>query len=126
MLWFWNTPCGQAQFPQHYFSNAISTPTLSKDGIEIKSHLNAQIANMLCEDELKWYKHSNSQFILKGDSNTRYFRGVANGRHRKKIIHSLQQDEGTIEGHEQLISLIIIKICSEPQRKETSQWMSPE
>ena len=31
---------------------------------------------------------------------------VANGRHRKKIIHSLQQDEGTIEGHEQLKSYI--------------------
>ena len=41
-----------------------------------------------------------------GDSNTRYFHGVANGRHRKKIIHSLQQDEGAIEGHEQLKSYI--------------------
>ena len=30
----------------------------------------------------------------------------ANGRHRKKLIHSLVQDEGTIEGHEQLKSYI--------------------
>ena len=58
------------------------------------------------EEELKWYQHYNSQFILKGDSNTRYFHGVANGRHRKKIIHSLQQDEGMIEGHDQLKSYI--------------------
>ena len=61
---------------------------------------------MLREEELKWYQHSNSQFILKGDSNTRFFHGVANGRHRKKLIHSLQQEEGTIEGHEQLKSYI--------------------
>ena len=79
---------------------------LSEHEIEIKSHSNAQIASMLREEELKWYQHSNSQFILKGDSNTRYFHGVANGRHRKKIIHSLQQDKGTIEGHEQLKSYI--------------------
>ena len=79
---------------------------LSEHEIEIKNHSNAQIASMLREEELKWYQHSNSQFILKGDSNTRYFHGVANGRHRKKIIHSLQQDEGTIEGHEQLKSYI--------------------
>ena len=31
---------------------------------------------------------------------------MANGRHRKKLIHSLVQDEGLIEGHEQLKSYI--------------------
>jgi hypothetical protein len=36
----------------------------------------------------------------------RYFHGVANGRHRKKHIHSLVQDEGLIEGHKQLKSYI--------------------
>jgi hypothetical protein len=39
---------------------------------------------------------------LKVYANTRYFHSVANGSHRKKLIHSLVQDEGTIEGHEQL------------------------
>jgi hypothetical protein len=43
---------------------------------------------------------------LEGDANTRYFHSVANGRHRKKVIHSLVQDEGTIEGHENLKSYI--------------------
>jgi mannosylglycoprotein endo-beta-mannosidase len=46
------------------------------------------------------------QFILEGDSNTRYFHGVADGKHRKKRIYSLVQDEGTIEGHEQLKAYI--------------------
>ena len=31
---------------------------------------------------------------------------MANGRHRKKLIHSLQQDEGLIEGQDQLKSYI--------------------
>jgi hypothetical protein len=39
---------------------------------------------------------------LKVYANTRYFHSVSNGSHRKKLIHSLVQDEGTIEGHEQL------------------------
>jgi hypothetical protein len=38
-----------------------------------------------------------SKFILEGDSNTRYFHSIANGQHRKKRIHSLIQNEGTIE-----------------------------
>ena len=73
---------------------------------ELKSQSNAQIAKLLREEELKWYQRSKAQFILEGDSNTRYFHSIANVRHRKKRIHSLVQDEGTIEGHEQLKSYI--------------------
>jgi mannosylglycoprotein endo-beta-mannosidase len=74
--------------------------------IELKSQSNAQIARLLREEEIKWYQRSKSQFILEGDANTRYFHSVANGRHQKKLIHSLVQDEGTIEGHENLKSYI--------------------
>jgi mannosylglycoprotein endo-beta-mannosidase len=76
--------------------------SLSPQEIELKSQSNAQIASLLRKEELKWYQRSKAQFILEGDSNTRYFHGVANGRHRKKRIHSLVQDNGRIEGHEQL------------------------
>jgi hypothetical protein len=62
---------------------------LSTQEIELKSQSNAQIAGLLREEELKWYQRSKAQFILEGDSNMRYFHGVANGRHRKKCIHSL-------------------------------------
>jgi hypothetical protein len=61
-----------------------------------------QIAKLLREEELKWYQTSKSQFILKGDTNTHNFHGVANGRYRKKLIHSIVLDVGTIEGHDQL------------------------
>jgi hypothetical protein len=80
---------------------AETTP-LSTQQIEFKNQLNAMIASLLREEELKWYQRSKSKFILKGVSNTRYFHSVANGRHRKKSIHSLIQDEGTIEGLDNL------------------------
>jgi hypothetical protein len=79
---------------------------LSSQGIDSKSQSNAQIAGLLREEELKWYQGSKGQFILEGDSNTIYFHGIDNGRHRKKHIQSLVQDEGLIEGHEQLKSYI--------------------
>ena len=79
---------------------------LSPQEIELKSQSNAEIAKLLREEELKWYQRSKAQFILQGDSNTRYFHSIANGRHRKKRIHSLIQEEGTIEGQEQLKSYI--------------------
>jgi hypothetical protein len=62
---------------------------ISSQEIELKSQSNAQIASLLREEELKWYQRSKAQFILEGDSNTHYFHGIANGRHRKKCIHSL-------------------------------------
>ena len=100
---------------------------LSPQEIEFKNQCNAEIAGLLREEELKWYQRSKSQFILEGDSNTRFFHSLANGRHRKKLIHSLNQDEGLIEGHEQLKSYITkyYKICLVSQRKATSQWMKP-
>jgi hypothetical protein len=79
---------------------------LSSDEIELKSQSNAQITALLLEEELKWYQCSKAQFILEGDSNTRYCYGIANGCHRRKRILSLVQDEGRIEGHEQLKSYI--------------------
>ena len=75
---------------------------LSVTESDLKRHSNEQVGRMLREEELKWYQRSKAQFILQGDSNTKYFHNVANGRHRKKCIHSLLQDEGLIEGQEQL------------------------
>ena len=36
--------------------------------------------------------------VLLGDNNTRYFQMVANGKHRKKRIFSLEHEGGKIEG----------------------------
>ena len=78
------------------------TRILSQQEIELKNQSNEKIARLLREEEIKYYQRSKADFILMGDSNTRYFQLVANGRHRKKCIYSLQQDEGRIEGQEEL------------------------
>jgi hypothetical protein len=101
---------------------------LSTHEIELKNQSNAKIASLLREEELKWYQRSKSQFILEGDSNTHYVHSVANNRHRKKWIHTLVQDEGTIEGLDNLKAYITnyYKICLGHRKKGTSTWMSLE
>ena len=79
---------------------------LSDSELDEKNQANEQFARLLREEELKWYQRSKAQFILEGDNNTKYFHLLANGRHRKKYIHNLNQEEGVIEGHEQLKSFI--------------------
>ena len=44
--------------------------------------------------------------ILLGDNNTKFFHHIANGKHRKKWIFSLDQDDGRIEGQEDLKAYI--------------------
>jgi hypothetical protein len=39
---------------------------------------------------------------LEGDSNTKYFQLIANGKHRKTRIFQLQHEESVIEGDEAL------------------------
>jgi hypothetical protein len=79
---------------------------LSTQENELKTQSNTKIASLLRREELKWYQLSKSQFILEGDSNARYFHSVVNSRHSKKRIHTLIQDECTIEGLDKLKAYI--------------------
>ena len=54
------------------------------------------------DEELKWALRSKVRKVVQGDDNTQYFHMIANGKHRKKIIFQLEQDEGTILGQENL------------------------
>ena len=44
--------------------------------------------------------------VLLGDSNTKYFQMIANGKHRKKRIFSLDHEDKKIEGQANLKSYI--------------------
>ena len=79
---------------------------LSTHEIELKKQSNAEMVGILRDEELKWYQRSKAQFLLEGDSNTRYFHSLANRRHRKKLIYSLDQEEGMIEGHGHLKNIL--------------------
>lgn len=62
--------------------------------------------SILLREEVKYYQRAKVKDVLFGDNNTRYFQMIANGKHRKKIIYSLDQEEGKIEGQDNLKSYI--------------------
>ena len=48
--------------------------------------------------QIKFYQQTKVIDVLLGDNNTKYFQMVSNSKHRKKMIFSLDQDEGKMEG----------------------------
>jgi hypothetical protein len=75
------------------------------------------LAQLLREEEEKWYQRAKTQHILQGDMNTKYFQLLANGKHRKTRIFQLQDEDKIIEGDEALknTSLHITKVYLENQ-----------
>jgi len=60
--------------------------------------LNDRLADLLREEELKWYQRAKVRNLLEGDANTKYFHLVASGKHRKTQIFRLEHEEGVISG----------------------------
>jgi hypothetical protein len=48
--------------------------------LNVKQCLNARLIQLLREEEIKWYQRSISNRLLQGDSNTKFFHMVANGK----------------------------------------------
>jgi hypothetical protein len=71
---------------------------LNADELDLKNYLNNRLAHMLREEEIKWYQCAKVKHHLEGDSNTKYFHLVANGKDRKSCIFQLQDGEHIIEG----------------------------
>jgi hypothetical protein len=63
---------------------------------------NANFNKLRHDEETKWAQRANVKYIQEGGNNTKYFHLIANGKHRKKKIFKLEQDEGTIVGDENL------------------------
>ena len=61
-----------------------------------------RLKELLREEELKWALRAKVRKVIQGDANTQFFHLIANGKHRKKKIFQLEQDEGTIVGHDNL------------------------
>jgi len=53
-------------------------------------------------EELLWQRIGGENWLLKGDANTGYFHGIANGRKRKCHIRNLVDGDRTIEDKEEL------------------------
>uniref|UniRef100_A0A453NB92 Reverse transcriptase domain-containing protein n=1 Tax=Aegilops tauschii subsp. strangulata TaxID=200361 RepID=A0A453NB92_AEGTS len=82
------------------------TTLLSVNEHRTKSEAEQGLRALLREEELKWALHAKTLKVVQGDNNTQFFHMVANGKHRKKKIIQLEQDEGTIVGHENLKAYI--------------------
>jgi hypothetical protein len=53
------------------------------------------------KEELVWQRRG-GDWLLKGDANTSYFHGIANGRKRKCLIRNLVEEDRTIEDKKEL------------------------
>jgi hypothetical protein len=69
---------------------------------DFKQFLNNRFAEILRKEEIKWYQHAKVKELLEGDSNTKYFQLIANGKHRKTWIFQLQHEDKIIEGEKEL------------------------
>jgi hypothetical protein len=61
-----------------------------------------QLARLLWEQEIKYYHRDKVIDVLLDDNNMKYFQMMANGKHRKKRILSLDHENGKIKGQANL------------------------
>ena len=78
------------------------TCILSPQKVDLKQYLKTRLAEMLREEEIKWYQRAKVKELLEGDSNTKYFQLIANGKHRKTRIYKLQDGNHTVSGDDEL------------------------
>jgi hypothetical protein len=63
---------------------------------------NYKLLKLRREEESKWAQRAKVKHVQEGGNNTKYFHLIANGKHRRKKIFQLEQDEGTIVGDDNL------------------------
>lgn len=70
--------------------------------MDLKQSMKERLSQLLREEAIKWYQRGKTRKLLQGDRNTKYFQMVASGKRRKTRIYRLEQEEGVIEGEENL------------------------
>ena len=78
------------------------TCLLSTEERAAKKEADDFLAKLRRDEESKWAQRAKVRHVQEGGNNTRYFHLIANGKHRKKKIFQLEQDEGTIVGQNNL------------------------
>jgi hypothetical protein len=63
---------------------------------------NEKLNKLRRDEEIKWAQRAKVKYIQEGGDNTKYFHLIANGKHRKKKIYQLEQEEGIIVGDDNL------------------------
>lgn len=63
---------------------------------EERYKIEEELENIYAQEEIMWQRRSGETWLIKGDSNTGYYHGIANGRRRKYYIFSLQKGDQII------------------------------
>ena len=69
-----------------------------------KTELLLDNMNLLLQEEVYWFNRSHEKWLKMGDINTGYFHKCASGGRRKTTIVTLETDDITIEGQENLLN----------------------
>jgi hypothetical protein len=78
------------------------TDILNEFELDLKHVLNERLAELLREEEVKWYQRANVKHLLEADANTEYYHLLANGRYQKTHIFQLEDGNNIISGDAQL------------------------
>jgi hypothetical protein len=73
---------------------------------EVLKNAHDSLSKLRRDEEIKWSQRAKVKHIQEGGNNTKYFHLIANGKHRKKKIFQLEQEEGTIVGDDNLKNYI--------------------
>jgi hypothetical protein len=78
---------------------------LSTSELDLRNYLQNRLAQLLREEEIKWYQRAKVKELLEGDSSTKYFQMIATGKFRKNRIFQMRNgvrmlyDEGELKSH---------------------------
>jgi hypothetical protein len=79
---------------------------LDDDSWANRYHLEDQILAINRMEEEYWRQHNRVQWTVKGDSCTKYFHVITNGRRRKFFIPRLVTDQGKVDEQKALMEHI--------------------
>ena len=84
------------------FDKKAEIQPLQSHELDLRHHLKVRLSKLLREEETKWFQRCKTTKLLQGDDNTKFFHLIANGRHHKTRIFKLEQEDGVIEGNDNL------------------------
>ena len=73
--------------------------------VQLRRELNV----LLDRESRMWRQRARTQWVAKGDKNTRYFHGVATQRKRKNFIKGIKDDEGVWQRDEEVLLAIFVE-----------------
>jgi hypothetical protein len=84
----------------------VEGTSLLVEDFDLKQIFQHKLAQLLREEEIKWYQREKTKDLLQVDSNTKYFHLVASGIYMKSRIFQLRDGNKVIHGDATLMKHI--------------------